>query len=200
MRELQHRVKNILTTIQAVARRTRAKSANLDEFTTAFEGRLAALARTHDLLSRPSATAVSVREILTEELSAHGAAEGESFTQHGPAVLLSPRQAQALSMAFHELATNAVKHGALSAKDGHIDISWTISPLGSEERLRIRWRETRVMIERHPVNRGYGSDILDKSIPQMLKGTLVRTFHPDGIECAIEFVVWAEPDDPDPGS
>ena len=122
--ELQHRINNMLTTIRAVARRTRARSQSLDEFAKSFDDRLAAIARTNALLSRTETSAVAMRELLAQEMSAHGAIEGENLSQHGPELLISAKQAQALSMAFHELATNAVKHGALSVDNGRIDVSW----------------------------------------------------------------------------
>jgi two-component sensor histidine kinase len=101
-------------------------------------------------------------------------------------VLLIPaKQTQALSMAFHELATNAVKHGALSVDNGRIDISWEIDVSSAERQLRVRWRETGVTIEREPVRRGFGSDILERAIPNMLHGRFERTLHRDGIECVI---------------
>jgi two-component sensor histidine kinase len=107
------------------------------------------------------------------------------MTQHGPVLLIAAKQAQALSMAFHELATNAVKHGALSVDNGRIAVSWEIDVSGAEKQLRIRWRETGVTIEREPVRRGFGSDILERSIPRILHGRFERTFHRDGIECVI---------------
>ena len=183
--ELQHRINNMLTTIRAVARRTRATSQNLEEFAKSFDERLAAIARTHALLSRTETSAVHMRELLAQELSAHGAVVGENVAQNGPVILISAKQAQALSMAFHELATNAVKHGALSVDDGGIDVSWETSVTGAEKQLRIRWRETGVAIERKPVRRGLGSDILERSIPHMLRGRFERIFHRDGIECVI---------------
>jgi two-component sensor histidine kinase len=183
--ELQHRINNMLATIRAVARRTRARSENLDEFARSFDDRLAAIARTHALLSETEKSAVPMRELLAQELMAHGAIEGENLTQHGPQLLISARQAQALSMAFHELATNAVKHGALSADSGHIDISWTTEVSSEKTQLRIRWRETGVTIDREPARRGFGSDILERSIPHLLHGTFERTLHRDGIECVI---------------
>jgi len=187
LHELQHRVNNMLLTIRAVARRTRAKSANLDEFANALDARLGSLARVHNLLSQRDT--VSVREILTEELSVHGAVEGENFAQHGPEVLLPGKQAQLLSMVLHELATNAVKHGALAVKNGHIDVMWDTDADRLSEHLRLRWRERGVMIERDPVKRGYGSEILERSIPGMLDGSLDRPFHPDGVECVFEFAI-----------
>jgi two-component sensor histidine kinase len=122
LHELQHRVNNMLTTIRAVARRTRLKSENLDQFARSFDDRLAAITRTHNLLSQPGTTNVSLHDLLQQELSAQGATEGENFTRQGHDVMLSARQGQLLSMVFHELATNAVKHGALSAQGGRIDV------------------------------------------------------------------------------
>ncbi|MBV9976875.1 MAG: GAF domain-containing protein [Hyphomicrobiales bacterium] len=183
--ELQHRINNMLATVRAVARRTRTRSESLDEFARSFDNRLAAIARTHALLSGTEKSAVAMRELLTQELSAHGAVEGENLTQHGPGLLISGKQAQALSMAFHELATNAVKHGALSVDNGHIDVSWKTELSSTEKQLSIRWRETGVTIEREPARRGFGTDILERSIPHLLRGTFERTFHRDGIECVI---------------
>ena len=183
--ELQHRVNNMLMTIRAVARLTRDKSKNLDEFVSALDHRLSALARSHALLSQPGRSAASVREVLMGELSAQGAVEDENVTLEGPEILLSSKSAQALSMAFHELATNAVKHGALSVKEGRIDVNWNVER--SRERARLLWREHGLSIDRNPTRRGYGSEILERAVPEMLGGSLSRTFHPDGMECIIMF-------------
>jgi two-component sensor histidine kinase len=188
LHELQHRVNNMLMTIRAVARLTRAKSASLDEFANALDDRLTALARNHALLTQPGRTNIGIREILKQELSAQGAVEGENLRYHGPEIFLSSKQAQILAMAFHELATNAVKHGALSVEGGRIEVTCTVESAGeSSELARLRWRESGVMIEPDPVKRGYGSDVLEKSVPELLGGTLHRTFHPDGMECIIQF-------------
>ena len=185
--ELQHRINNMLTTIRAVARKTRLRSQSLDEFAKSFDDRLAALARIHGLLSRSETSAVAMRELLAQEMSAHGAVEGENPTQQGPELLISAKQAQALSMAFHELATNAVKHGALSVDNGRIDVSWKTDVSSAENQLCIRWRETGITVEGAPTRRGFGSDILERSIPYILHGTVERTIHHDGIECVIAF-------------
>jgi two-component sensor histidine kinase len=192
--ELQHRINNILTTIRAVARRTRAKSENLDDFAKSFDDRLAAIARTHGLLSRTETSAVSIRELLVQELAAQGAVEGENMTQRGPDLSIPGGQAQALSMAFHELATNAVKHGALSVDNGHVEVSWETDDTVRKQ-LSIRWRETGVAIEHEPLRRGFGSDILERSIPHILHGRFNRTLHHDGIECVIVFPLEPNGDD-----
>ena len=185
--ELQHRINNTLMTIRAIARRTRARSQSLDEFAKSFDDRLAAIARTHALLSQTETRAVAIRELLAQEMSAHGAIEGENLTQGGPEVLISAKRAQALSMGFHELATNAVKHGALSVDNGQIDVSWNTDLSSPIHQLCIRWRETGVTIEGEPARRGFGSDVLESYIPQSLNGTFQRIIHRDGVECVIVF-------------
>jgi two-component sensor histidine kinase len=185
--ELQHRINNMLATIRAVARRTRARSENLDVFAAAFDQRLAAIARTHGLLSRLDSADVALREVLMQEFSAHGAIEGENLALAGPEIRLTSRQAQVLAMAFHELTTNAVKHGALSARGGHIDVAWEIAP--NDKEALIRWRESGVAIERASDRRGYGSEILEKAIPHMLHGSFERRFAPDGLQCSISFAL-----------
>jgi two-component sensor histidine kinase len=185
--ELQHRINNMLTTIRAVARRTHVRSQTLDEFAKAFDDRLTAIARTHALLRGTPSDAIDIRELLVQELSAQGAVPGENLTQRGPAVSIPAARAQVLSMAVHELATNAVKHGALSVGNGHIDLYWDLDVRGDEKVLSIRWRERGVPIAHEPVRIGYGSEILEKSIPHMLQGRFERTFHSDGMECTIWF-------------
>jgi two-component sensor histidine kinase len=190
--ELQHRINNMLATIRAIARRTRAKSQSLDEFAKAFDDRLAAIARTHALLSRTRTGTVDIREILSQELSVHGAVEGENLRQRGPEISIPAKQAEVLSMAIHELATNAVKHGALSMENGHIEISWDAHDRGNENEFRLRWRERASPIAHEPARRGFGSEFLEKSIPHMLHGRFERTFGSDGIECTVSFLLGAE--------
>ena len=187
--ELQHRINNMLTTIQAVARRTRANSQSLDEFAKAFEDRLKAIARTHALLNRIHTGKIDIREVLSQELSLHGAVEGENLKQHGSEILIPAKQAEVLSMAIHELATNAVKHGALSVENGQIDISWDAHDRGNENEFELRWRERAGPIAHKPARRGFGSEFLEKSIPHMLNGRFERRFGSDGIECSVSFLL-----------
>lgn len=168
-------------------RSARTKYARVEEFVDSFESRLGAIARVHNLLGRRGTTGISIREILGQELAAFGAVEGETVLERGPDILLPSKQGEALEMAFHELAINAVKHGALSAKGGRIDVSWHSHPHGSGKQVHIRWRESGARIEHVPTRRGFGSEILEKSIPHMLDGAIERKFHSDGIECVIEF-------------
>ncbi len=118
--------------------------------------------------------------------------EGGNLFQEGPEISMPSRQAQLLSMVFHELATNAVKHGALSTKEGRVEVIWQAQAASHAQHLRIVWRERGVAIDQDKQKkgrRGFGSDILERSIPEMLQGSFHRTFHPDGIECILEFSV-----------
>jgi two-component sensor histidine kinase len=191
LHELHHRVNNMLMTISAVARLTRAKSKDIDQFAKGLDDRLTALARSHALLSQPGKTTATIKEILSQELSAQGGVEGENLSQRGPELFLPSKQAQVLSMAFHELATNAVKHGALSTKAARIEIFWDAERTQHGQHVRICWRERGVTINHDPLKRGFGSEILERSIPEMLKGSFNRTFHADGIECVLEFSIRA---------
>jgi two-component sensor histidine kinase len=189
LNELQHRVRNMLTTIRALAKRTIANSTHLDEFGVKFESRLAVLTRAHELLNRSDAGAINLREVLLQELSAQGAIPKDNLHLDGPEILLGPRQAELSSMMFHELTTNAVKHGALSVHDGYIDISWQIENSKQESLIRLCWRERGVVIKDPPTRRGFGTEILEQSVPYMLGGTFDRVFNPDGVECVIRFPV-----------
>jgi two-component sensor histidine kinase len=187
LHELQHRINNMLMTIRAVAQRTRAGSANLDDFAKSFDDRLASIARTHNLLERPGISGVKIRDLLMQELSALGGVEGENVTARGSDITVSAGEAQVLSVVFHELATNAVKHGALSKNDGRIDVSWENKTVAHEKIVSLSWRESGVFIESEPARRGYGSEVLERFIPRMLGGRFERKFHSDGIECSIGF-------------
>jgi two-component sensor histidine kinase len=187
--ELQHRINNMVTMIQAIARRMRAKSQSLDEFAKAFDARLTAIARTHALLSRSRASAIDIRDVLLQELSVHGAVEGENLRQYGPHLSIPAKKAELLSMAIHELVTNAVKHGALSTDNGYIDVSWEAHDRGNEREIQICWRERGVATAPESARRGFGSEFLERLIPQMLRGRFERTFHSDGIECIMSFLM-----------
>jgi two-component sensor histidine kinase len=191
-RELQHRVKNILAIVQALSRQTIAKSRSLDDYADAFEGRIAALARTQNLVTLNPAGMANLKDLAREELDAHGAEEGRKVVLDGPNLPLPIRIAQMIGLVFHELATNAMKYGALRSESGRISLSW-------EERdgvTRLQWRETGVRIENTSPKRGVGSGIIVDTLPYMLGGTASLTFHPDGAQCVLEFPTPPEVEEP----
>jgi two-component sensor histidine kinase len=189
--ELQHRVKNILANVQSLARQTRSRSRTLDGFAAAFGGRLDALARTQKLLTRTPESRASLRDIVKGELAAYDG-DGSRAVVRGPDVTLGAAKAQSLQLAVHELVTNAAKYGAFATDEGRLEVAWRIepdpeSPECGGQQLRLRWRETGVRIADLAPARGFGSEIIEGSLPYMLGGTAALAFHPDGVECVVAF-------------
>lgn len=187
MGELQHRVKNILNNVRALANQTRRSHPDLGSFYPAFTARLGALARSQDLLLRSSGEEVTLHEIVRLELGAVGAEEGEQYAMTGPAVVLSPRDAQTTVLTVHELTTNAAKYGALATPGARIDVTWSVEQAEGEPWLRFMWRERGVAIDEPRPDKGFGSRIIEESLPHMLGGKSALTFHHDGVECRLEF-------------
>ncbi|MFO1123831.1 MAG: PAS domain-containing protein [Methylocystis sp.] len=187
MGELQHRVKNILGKVRSMARQTRRRHRSLDGFIEAFDARLDSLARTQDLLLTAPSGSVQLREIVVTELTAGGAELGQHFTVDGPAVSLWPRDAQAMGMTIHELATNAAKHGALKTDKGRIEISWRLDRVGGAPHLKFGWREHGSKIEDLVPNRGFGTEVIERNLAYMLGGSARLSFAPDGADYRLEF-------------
>jgi two-component sensor histidine kinase/PAS domain-containing protein len=185
--ELQHRVKNILNNVRAIASHTRRGSRSLEGFMNAFEARLGALARAQDLLVRGPLEKVQLGELIRFELEASGGQEGSSFTLQGPSVRLAPRDAQAMAMTIHELTTNAAKYGALSVDSGHVEVVWRTEQRDAYWHLWLRWRERGLQLQDRAPAKGFGVRVIEDSLPYILGGTSRLTFHPDGVECVIEF-------------
>ena len=163
--ELNHRVKNTLATVMAISAQTFRTATSPEAFREAFEGRLLALSQTHNLLNRSCWTGVSLRDILMQELAPYASQEGGRFLLDGEDLKLGPVVAVTLGMAFHELTTNAAKHGALSVSGGKVLVAWRTSSPG---RLHLEWQEMGGPPVSQPRRRGYGSRLLE----QMLTGTL----------------------------
>ncbi|NGO54642.1 sensor histidine kinase [Allomesorhizobium camelthorni] len=185
--ELHHRIKNILTSVAALANQILRESSSLDEFKDAFQTRLAALARTQDLLLRAPDRDTDMADILRTEFEAQGGREGVNFHLAGPEILLPPQAAQAFAMAIHELVTNAVKHGALASRAGKVTIDWSLRAEGEGNKVRFHWRERCADIDTDPDRKGYGSRVVDSVFRHSLKGMSQLTLHPDGAELIAEF-------------
>jgi two-component sensor histidine kinase len=141
IRELHHRVKNTLATVQAVVGATARSTSSIDDFYKAFVGRIISLANTHSLLTEAVWQTASLREILEKELSPYNDDTGERVAFDGPAVELPSEAAVPIGMAIHELTTNAAKYGALSVDAGRVVVSWTAQPEEEGTRLRLTWQE-----------------------------------------------------------
>lgn len=186
MGELQHRVRNLMNNVMALARNLRRRSDHLDDFNNALMPRLQALARSQTLLMNAPNEDVAIADILRSELDAVGAEKDKDYSMRGPDIGLPPRKAQAMGMAIHELATNAGKHGALKKGAGQIEINWEI--VGEQApQLDFRWRERGVSIDPQPSRSGFGYEVIESSLPYMLNGSASLTLHPDGAECRVTF-------------
>ena len=179
--ELNHRVKNTLATVQAIASQTFRSKPDPAEFRAAFEARLHALSQTHNLITATSWRGASLREVLLAELRPHGETH---YRVEGPDVDLSPAQALTLGLVFHELATNAAKYGALSAEEGCVRVEWS---LGSPHCLDLvlTWRESGGPPVAEPSRRGFGSRLIERSVAGDLGGEARLTFAHGGLECRL---------------
>ena len=180
--ELNHRVKNTLATVQSIASQTLRSSPEPASFKAAFEGRLLALSKTHDLLTRNSWRAAGLRDIAEQELAPYRRAGDERIAIQGSNVRLPPRHAINLGLILHELATNAVKYGSLATPTGHIELRWVAKP--DEEgvpHLRLHWQESNGPLVHPPQREGFGSKLIRRSIEGELSGTLAIDFAPSGI-------------------
>jgi two-component sensor histidine kinase len=175
--ELDHRAKNMLALVLALLRTTRA--ASVPEFVKAVHGRIRALARAHVLLSESRWAGADLRRLVEEELAPFRTREEARVRMSGPAVMLAAPAAQALGMALHELATNAVKYGALSAPAGRIEVAWTLERQG----LVLRWAETGGPPASPPVRRGTGTTVIEKSITYQLNGAVEFAWNLEGLAC-----------------
>jgi PAS domain S-box-containing protein len=181
--ELDHRVKNVLSTVVAIIAQTQEGHGSLSDFTAALDRRIKALAQTHELLSQNRWSGVSLRDIARRELAPYKAGNVEIG---GPHVTLTAEAAQAIAMVLHELTTNAAKHGALSHRGGHVQLRWWRSRNGSSGRLAIKWQEMGGPAVQAPHRTGYGTSVIRELIPFELDGKVDLDFGPDGVRCRVE--------------
>jgi PAS domain S-box-containing protein len=186
--ELQHRTRNVIAVVNSLARKTLDESETLEAFATTFQDRLAALARVQGLLSRlEESERVDFAELVRQELEAHGALGSERLSISGPdGVLLRSRTVQTLALALHELATNAVKHGALG-NGGRLDLHWELEARDDEiPVLHVTWHETGVPITAaDAVRGGYGRELIERALPYQHKARTRYELRADGVFCTI---------------
>jgi two-component sensor histidine kinase len=184
--ELNHRVKNTLATVQSIAAQTLRNAGTTDEARSALESRLFALSRAHDVLTRENWEGAGLREIVREAVAPYRGAGDERFQVRGPDVWLSPRMALALAMALQELATNAVKYGALSNESGRIAIEWRVAQETGGDRLYLAWTEGGGPPVTPPQRRGFGTRLIDRSLAQDLNGEVKIQFTASGVVCTVD--------------
>lgn len=179
--ELNHRVKNTLAIVQGIAWQSFRTGGVPETVREAFEGRLTALAAAHDVLTRQNWEAGSILHIVAEATAPHHAGDGR-LTAEGPSVDLEPKTAVALALAMHELATNAVKYGALSTPGGRVEVRWT----ADGGMLRLTWRESGGPPVAPAAQRGFGARLLEHGLAAELGGEVTLDFRPEGLICRVE--------------
>ena len=181
LQESDHRVKNMLTVVGAIARQTARSSPDIENFNQAFSGRLESLARAHQLLVGKVRENVALSALAEQVLGADVAEERARFG--GPELLLNSRQVLGLSMVLHELYTNGVKYGALCGEDGIVELDWRID--GNE--LELTWTETGGTCEADVPSTGFGNRMIALSVKSDLGGTIEREWRPEGLRAVLRF-------------
>ncbi|WP_287980660.1 HWE histidine kinase domain-containing protein [Sphingomonas sp.] len=184
---LQHRVRNTLSVIRSVARRTAETSETVDDYRARFDGRLAAFARAQGHILRGDEQGTDLEALLADELLANQAGYRNRVSYGGPEVRLPPRLTDQLGLALHELVANAVQFGALAREGGRIAIHWSLDAQGDALRLRLVWDEdvpgggiT------PPAGEGFGLELLTRSLHYEIDATVMLDFRPGGLLCAME--------------
>jgi PAS domain S-box-containing protein len=186
--ELNHRVKNILATVQALARQTFSTGPWDTAARESFEARLITLSRAHDLLTRENWDGAELSQVVAEALAPY---RRDCFEIDGPSLRLTPKMALALSMMLHELATNAAKYGALSVPSGRIAITWQVQP-GDPPRLFFQWQERGGPSIAPPARKGFGSRLIERGRALELAGEFKITYDPAGVRCDVNAPLAAE--------
>jgi len=181
-RELHHRVKNTLATVQAVIASTARRAQTIAEFQHAVTERIVSLAKTHTLLIEKEQGGASIQDILNAELAPYDDGTGQRVRLAGPDVRLPSEIAVAFGMAVHELTTNAAKYGAFSLPTGSIEVTWSLEKQADRCRLGLAWQERGGPTVEKPERQGFGSVLLHRALGQQLGGEVGVTFAPDGLQ------------------
>ncbi|MDV3457492.1 PAS domain S-box protein [Sphingomonas sp. HF-S4] len=183
--ELNHRVKNTLAIVQGVARQSFKDATDPAIARAAFEGRLAALSEAHNLLTREHWGTVSMAQIIGDAVAPHGGKQ-DRFSLAGPDLPILPKTAISLALAIHELATNAVKHGALSVPEGRVAIRWARGLADGRARLSLVWEERDGPEVVTPTRRGFGTRMIERGLAAELGGQVTIEFRRAGLICTVD--------------
>ena len=186
--ELNHRVKNTLSTVQSIVWQTLRTTTDPKAIRQSIESRLFALSRSHDLLTREKWESAGLLDIAHDAMEPFGVSGGRAdrIVITGENIRFPPKAALALSIAFNELATNAVKYGALSNAVGSILIGWTTETAPAGKRLLLNWTEKGGPQVTPPAHRGFGSRVIERGLTHELEGTVHLDYRPDGLVCTMD--------------
>jgi len=193
--ELQHRVRNLMAIVRSITARTAKSAADVPDYASRLSGRLMALARVQALLTRAANAKVSLRSIVSDEASVQAHHEGQ-YVLEGADVELSPKVAEVLTLAVHELATNALKYGALSVPQGVVSVTWSTVERPGGVWVVFDWVEEGAPQQPKPETgatrrQGFGSELIEGRIPYELKGRGKLLIGPGGAHCHLEFPLQA---------
>jgi len=186
VRELHHRVRNALAMVQSLLGATARSYGKVSEFYRTFSARISSLAKTQTLLTEDYWQTVPLRELVLKELRPFAEERQPRFALHGPAVDLAADLAVPVGMALHELATNAVKYGALSVPAGRVEVTWDLRNDEGVKKVRLEWRERGGPPLQATEREGFGSTLLRKVLPMQVKADVEVKFDPEGLRCRIE--------------
>jgi two-component system CheB/CheR fusion protein len=185
--ELQHRVRNTLGVVRSISRRSAETATSIEGYAQHLDGRLNAFARTQSLVTRDPQAGVDLEHLLLEELLVYKAHEGEQVRVSGPSIRFMPKAAETFGLAIHELATNAVKYGALSLPKGGISVTWAIEKGDGTQTLNFEWLERNgPRLDGPPQRRGFGMELLERTLAYEMKARTSLSFRQDGFQCRIE--------------
>lgn len=187
--ELQHRTRNLIAVVQSISSETLRGAKSLPDFQSRFEARLAALSRVQGLLSSSEQEPITIRKLVTMELSALAAHRlDERVELAGPKVVLRAASAQTMALAVHELSTNALKYGALASAAGKLAVSWFEHEEDGEPWLCLEWRESGITVpERAPDRpKGYGRLLIEDALPHQLGARTEFRIEPHSLRCVID--------------
>lgn len=189
MRELSHRSKNLLAIVQSIVRQTARNASDKEAFLTRFSARLQALAASHDLLVKTDYAGADLAALIRSQLSGVDHLVGSRILLSGPPLVIRAEAAQNLGMALHELASNAMVHGALRAGEGRVDITWQIGPGEKEPELQLDWVESGHGAPASRHGPGFGDMLIRVNLPRSLEGTVSLDHRAEGTHCTMRLPI-----------
>jgi PAS domain S-box-containing protein len=184
-RELSHRLKNTLAVVQAIASQTLRNVTDIEAAKEALAARLIALGKAHDILLSGESEGADFEAVLASALAIHDDRQPDRFRISGPPIELGAKAALSLALMLHELATNAVKYGALSVPTGHVTVAWDVVPEAGEPTVRLTWSEAGGPRVVPPARRGFGSRLIERGLVGAVGGVVSLDFEPTGLVCRL---------------
>ena len=183
--ELNHRVKNTLSLVLAIIDQAQRTSRSPQRLADRIRNRVRALSKTHELLAAHDWREVDLRGLLVDELIPYGHGETSRIRLSGPAVPLGPKGAVSLSLLFHELATNAARHGALSSETGRLDVEWSVTEGSQGREMRLTWKESGGPQVPEQRLQGFGTRMIERGLIREYPDGVRLLFEPDGVRCEV---------------